>query len=92
MEPGAVAAAYGVETAVEGAVGGALIVARSTMPIKASWHRIKTNNPLPRSSHSLSIVKGKAYVFGGEIKAREPVDNHVHIYTLPSGTVVCRGP
>ena len=84
MEPGVAAAAYGVETAVEGAAGAALAIAKSTMPLKASWKRIPTDTMLPRSSHSLSIIKSKAYIFGGEQQPREPVDNHVHVFTLQS--------
>ncbi|KAL2047704.1 hypothetical protein N7G274_000746 [Stereocaulon virgatum] len=84
MEPGVAAAAYGVETAAEGAVGAAIVIAKSTMPLKARWTRIPTNRALPRSSHSLSIVKGKIYIFGGEEQPRQPVDNHVHVFTLPS--------
>lgn len=83
MEPGVAAAAYGAETAVEGAVGAGVAVAKPTMPLKANWKRIPTDVHLPRSSHSLSIVKGKAYVFGGEVKPREPVDNDMHEFTLP---------
>lgn len=84
MEPGVAAAAYGVETAVEGAVGAAVAIAKSTMPLKATWKRIPTDTILPRSSHSLSIIKSKAYIFGGEQQPREPVDNHVHVFTLQS--------
>lgn len=87
MEPGAAAAAYAVETAVEGTVGAAIAIARPTMPLKAKFHRIPTSTPLPRSSHSLSVYKGRAYIFGGEIRPREPVNNDVHIYTLPSSGV-----
>ncbi|KAL9129107.1 MAG: hypothetical protein Q9217_002350 [Psora testacea] len=83
MESGVAAAAYGVETAVEGAVGAGVAIAKSTMPLKASWRRIPTDALLPRSSHSLSVVKGKMYIFGGEEKPREPVDNYVHVFTLP---------
>ena len=78
------AAAYGVETAAEGAVGAAVAIAKSTMPLKADWTRIRTDTNLPRSSHSFSIIKSKAYVFGGEETPREPVDNHIHVITLPS--------
>jgi hypothetical protein len=55
-------------------------------PLQAKWHRIDSL-PLPRSSHSLSVIKGRAYIFGGEINPREPVDNDMHIITLPSGSV-----
>lgn len=84
MEPGVAGAAYGVETAVEGGVAAAVAVARATMPLKATWSRIRTDQLLPRSSHSLSVIKGKVYIFGGEEKPREPVDNHMHVFTLPS--------
>ena len=84
MEPEVAAAAYGVETAAEGAVGAAVAIARPTMPLKAKWTRIATDPLLPRSSHSLTVVKSRAYIFGGEIKPREPVDNSVHVFTLPS--------
>lgn len=77
-----VAAAYSVETAVEGAVGATVAMAKATMPLKATWTRIPTDALLPRSSHSLSIIKSKAYIFGGEQQPREPVDNHVHVFTL----------
>lgn len=87
MEPGVVAALYSAETAIEGAVGAALAIARPTMPLKAKFRRISTGNQLPRSSHSLSVIKGRAYIFGGEIRPREPVDNVMHIYTLPSSGV-----
>ena len=84
MDPGIAAAAYAVETAVEGVIGAAIGIARSTMPLKAKFHRIQNDKPLPRSSHSLSIIKGRAYIFGGEVRPREPVDNVMHIYTLPA--------
>lgn len=87
MDPGVVAGAYAAETVVEGAVGAGFAIAKSTMQLKATWKRIRTGNPLPRSSHSLSVIKGKAYVFGGEEQPREPVRNDMHIYTLPSSGV-----
>ena len=85
MEPGSVAAAaYGAETAVEGAVGAALVTGKPTIPLRGNpWRRIPTDEFLPRSSHSLSIVKGQMYIFGGEEKPHQIVDNAVHVYTLP---------
>ena len=87
MEPGLVTGAYAAETAIEGVVGAGIAVAKPTMPLKATFNKIPTSNPLPRSSHSLSVIKGRAFIFGGEIKPREPVDNAVHVYTLPSSGV-----
>lgn len=88
MDPGVAAAAYGVETAIEGGIGAAIAIAQSTMPLKASWKRIQTATRVPRSSHSLSVVKGKAYIFGGEERPREPVSNDIHVFTLPSSGVL----
>jgi hypothetical protein len=59
---------------------------QNTHSIKAKWQRIDAP-PLPRSSHTLSVVGGRAYIFGGEVNPREPVDNDMHIITLPSGSV-----
>lgn len=87
MEPGVALAAYGVESAVEGAAVAAIAIARPTMPLKATWRRLTTSKPLPRSSHSLSVIKGKAYVLGGEEQPRQPIDNDMHVLTLPSSTV-----
>ncbi|KAH8912005.1 hypothetical protein BR93DRAFT_921967 [Coniochaeta sp. PMI_546] len=51
--------------------------------LRGTWERISVP-PLPRSSHSLDVVAGTAYIFGGEAaNAREPVDNSVHAVTLP---------
>ncbi|KAJ4267743.1 hypothetical protein NW762_003858 [Fusarium torreyae] len=50
--------------------------------IKGTWERIDAPD-VPRSSHSLNIVHGTAYIFGGEVKSRKPVDNDMHVVTLP---------
>ncbi|KAJ4313113.1 hypothetical protein N0V84_009594 [Fusarium piperis] len=49
--------------------------------IKGTWERIEVP-PVPRSSHSVDIVQGSAYIFGGEIEPREPVDNYMHVVNL----------
>lgn len=46
----------------------------------ATWERISIP-PVPRSSHSIDIVSGSAYIFGGETD--DPVDNDMHVVTLP---------
>lgn len=51
---------------------------------KGTWERIDVPS-LPRSSHSIDIVAGTAYIFGGEgANAREPVDNSIHAIKLPN--------
>lgn len=50
--------------------------------IHGTWEPLSLPS-VPRSSHSLNIVSGTAYIFGGEINPREPVDNDMHVVTLP---------
>ncbi|KAF3021452.1 hypothetical protein E8E14_008339 [Neopestalotiopsis sp. 37M] len=50
--------------------------------MKATWQYVEVP-PLPRSSHSLNVVGGSVYVFGGEVEPRKPVDNDMHVITLP---------
>ncbi|KAJ7322853.1 hypothetical protein DFH08DRAFT_969494 [Mycena albidolilacea] len=41
-------------------------------------------SPLARSSHSIDVVAGTVYIFGGELEPRKPVDDAIHAVTLPS--------
>lgn len=50
--------------------------------LKATWERIDVP-AIPRSSHSINIVAGNAYIFGGEVSPRQPVDNDMHVIVLP---------
>jgi hypothetical protein len=54
------------------------------MAIRATFVRIAFESGLPRSSHSLCVIGSKAYLFGGELRPREPVDNAVHVFDLPA--------
>ncbi|KAK5992347.1 hypothetical protein PT974_05751 [Cladobotryum mycophilum] len=47
-----------------------------------TWERIDLP-PIPRSSHSLNVISGCAYIFGGEISPRQPIDNDMHVIRLP---------
>ncbi|KAM4057819.1 galactose oxidase, central domain-containing protein [Hirsutella rhossiliensis] len=51
--------------------------------IRATWQRVDGLPLLPRSSHSLDVVAGAAYIFGGELSPREPVDNDMLVISLP---------
>ncbi|KAK9900796.1 kelch repeat protein [Cystobasidium minutum MCA 4210] len=55
------------------------------MALRASFERVLLDSPLPRSSHSINVVGSKAYLFGGELRPREPVDAAVHVFDLPNG-------
>ncbi|KAI0479738.1 hypothetical protein F4859DRAFT_513238 [Xylaria cf. heliscus] len=50
--------------------------------MKGTWQHVSLP-PLPRSSHSLDIIAGNAYIFGGEVEPRKPVDNDMHVIVLP---------
>jgi hypothetical protein len=48
--------------------------------ISSTWTSLIHASELQRSSHMLSVVNDTAFVYGGELKPRQPRDNHV--YTL----------
>lgn len=52
------------------------------MTLCVSTQRITLQRSLPRSSHSLSVVGSKAYLFGGELRPREPVDSVLHVFPI----------
>lgn len=60
--------------------GGPQQHAELTLPV--TWERIFVP-ALPRSSHSINVVGGNAYIFGGEVEPRKPVDNDMHLIVLP---------
>ncbi|CAG8058632.1 unnamed protein product [Penicillium olsonii] len=53
--------------------------------INAICHNVMENEVLRRSSQVLSVIGDRAYVFGGELRPREPRDNDVHVVSLGSG-------
>lgn len=54
------------------------------MPITAKCHKLIDAEILQRSSQVVSVVNGQAYIFGGELRPREPRDNDVHVVSLGS--------
>ncbi|KAI0452087.1 hypothetical protein F5B21DRAFT_353237 [Xylaria acuta] len=50
--------------------------------MKGTWQHVSLP-ALPRSSHSLDVIAGNAYIFGGEVEPRKPVDNDMHVVVLP---------
>ncbi|USW56665.1 Putative kelch-type beta propeller [Septoria linicola] len=46
--------------------------------ITASWSRLAATEQLQRSSHNINAVGSTIYIFGGELKPREPRDNDLH--------------
>ncbi|KAK5137526.1 hypothetical protein LTR08_008506 [Meristemomyces frigidus] len=90
MAEAGVAAAYGVQSFVEGAVALAKGIYDPTLPLKATLTPISDIN-LPRAYHTISIIKGRAYIFGGITASNEGgqelADNDLHIVILPSSGV-----
>ncbi|EKG20008.1 Kelch-type beta propeller [Macrophomina phaseolina MS6] len=72
---------------LSGAVGFAKGMAQpGQRPVKATFAQV-SGAPLPRTSHSISVVKGRAYIFGGETAEGQFADNDMHVVILPSSGV-----
>ncbi|KAJ5653950.1 hypothetical protein N7490_000953 [Penicillium lividum] len=50
--------------------------------IVAKCHKILEGEILRRSSQIVSVVGDRAYIFGGELRPREPRDNDIHAVSL----------
>ncbi|RUP48999.1 kelch repeat protein [Jimgerdemannia flammicorona] len=53
--------------------------------LTATWSELNTTHHktnVPRSSHTLAVLADHAYIFGGEIIPRIPVDNIIYVYNL----------
>ncbi|PSK42270.1 hypothetical protein B9Z65_4184 [Elsinoe australis] len=81
----AAGAFYAVETFVEGAVAAVKGIYDPTLPLKTDLVPVKDVD-LPRYAHTVSLVKGRAYVFGG-ITSKDGTealtDNDIHVVILP---------
>ncbi|PVH99118.1 hypothetical protein DM02DRAFT_656712 [Periconia macrospinosa] len=87
MEAGAAGAFYAVENVLYGAAAAIKGITHPTLPLKAALTHI-TSVPLPRAHHTISVVKGRAYIFGGESAPNVLADNDMHIVILPSSGVL----
>jgi len=87
MEPAIAGAILTAESLLEGAVAFAKGITHPTLPLRASFSHI-TSTPLPRAGHTLSVVKGRAYIFGGESSPGTLADNDMHMVILPSSGVL----
>jgi len=50
--------------------------------LKATFRRLDAP-AIPRSSYTLNVVGNRAFIFGGEISPREPVNASMNVITLP---------
>ncbi|KAI4209550.1 MAG: hypothetical protein LQ351_007541 [Letrouitia transgressa] len=92
MDPASlVVAEQAVSTTVEGAAIAGVGLAQSTQPLSADFTQITSDAFLLRSSHTVAVVAGKAYIFGGKSKDGDLADTDVHIVRLPSTKAVNAG-
>jgi hypothetical protein len=47
--------------------------------ISGTWKKIIDKDVLRRSSQVISAIGNQIFVYGGELKPREPVDNDIHV-------------
>ena len=80
---GLIVAEQVVSTTVEGGALAAYGLAQSTQPLTATFTRISSDAFLPRTNHSITVVNGQAYIFGGEEKPGKLAGDEVHIVSLP---------
>ena len=50
--------------------------------ISTKWTRLASSARLQRSSQTLSVVKDQAWISGGELQPRQPVDNQSDVVEL----------
>ncbi|KAL3462475.1 hypothetical protein BJX64DRAFT_140478 [Aspergillus heterothallicus] len=49
---------------------------------RAVWRKLISDSSIQRSSQSLSVIGNNAYIYGGELRPREPVDSAVNRISL----------
>jgi hypothetical protein len=87
MEPVVAGALYTAESLLGSAVALAKGITHPTLPLKANLSHI-TSVPVPRVHHTISIVKGRAYIFGGETEPGSLANNDMQVVILPSSGVL----
>ncbi|KAH8897323.1 kelch repeat protein [Thozetella sp. PMI_491] len=53
--------------------------------LAARWTQLASSARLQRSSQCLSTIGSRAWIFGGELQPREPVDSHFDVIDLGEG-------
>lgn len=72
-----------ISTTIEGAALASIGIAQKTLPLSATLTRISSPGFLPRSSHTLTVANGHAYIFGGADENGGLAGNEMHIVSLP---------
>lgn len=77
---------YGVRTVVESAALVAKGIYDPTLPLKATLTPL-TTVPVAKAQHSVAVIKGRAYLFGGKASDTELADNDMHVVILPTSAM-----
>ncbi|KAK7529208.1 uncharacterized protein J3D65DRAFT_175248 [Phyllosticta citribraziliensis] len=80
---GALVAEQVISTTVEGGLVAGYAIAQPTVPLKASLKRVAVSELIRRQWHSINVIDGKAYVFGGITHDGLLAGNEMHQITLP---------
>ena len=80
---GLVAAEQVVSTTVEAGGIAAIGLAQSTQPLSATLTRVSSEAFLPRFNHTVTVISGQAYIFGGKYDRGKLAGDEVHIVSLP---------
>ncbi|CAI7638382.1 unnamed protein product [Penicillium glandicola] len=60
--------------------------------IQARWTKVIEAEILQRSSQIVSVIDKQIYIFGGELRPREPRDNNIHLVSLGNPTTLSTKP
>ncbi|KAJ5662771.1 hypothetical protein N7462_011697 [Penicillium macrosclerotiorum] len=60
--------------------------------IAATFQKLQEAEILCRSSQVVSVVNDQVYIFGGELRPREPRDNDVHVVSLEANAMIASKP
>lgn len=55
------------------------------MAVLGVWTKLISDTSIRRSSQTLAVLAGNAYIYGGELRPREPVDSMVYRVALDRG-------
>jgi hypothetical protein len=59
--------------------------------VSAVWTKVLSHDAISRSSQTLSVVASNAYLYGGELRPREPVDSAVYRIAVGRGKDLSSG-
>ena len=86
MAEAAAGVLYAARTVVESAALAAKGIYDPTLPLKATLTPL-TSVPVQKAHHSVSVLKGRAYLFGGKATDSNLADNDVHVVILPTSAM-----